>query len=92
MAQSLRDQMLDKGLASKKDTFEAKRAAAHAAEPVEDEKAFPPPFEAAARGVIVDSKNRPAAAERRCAECGTLLLASRDSDQRCCAECNADGA
>jgi hypothetical protein len=92
MAQSIRDQMLNKGLVSKEDTFEAKRAAARAALPVDTEKALPPPFEAPARGVIVASKHRSPAAKRTCAECGTILPASQDSEQRYCAECQAEGA
>jgi hypothetical protein len=86
MADSIKDQMLDKGLISPRDTPEAKRAAERAAEPDEPEKAFPPPFEAPARGVIVVSNSRPPAA-RQCASCGTLLPASQARNLLRCAEC-----
>jgi hypothetical protein len=89
MAESIRDQMVKKGVVSKDDTPEAKRAAAHAAEPDIVEKAFPPPFEAPARGVIVESKNR-APATRQCVECGATLSPSRDGKLRLCAECAAN--
>jgi hypothetical protein len=90
MAESIKDQLLRKGLVAKKDTFEAKRAAARDAEPVDTEKELPPPFEAPARGVIVSSKPRPPAAARTCAECGSLLPLSQRGDS--CAECQAEGA
>ena len=55
MAQSIRDQMLDKHLVREDDTPEAKRAALRDAQPVESEKELPPLFEAPPRGVIVSS-------------------------------------
>jgi hypothetical protein len=89
MAESIKDQLLRKGLVAKEDTVEAKRAAARAAEPVETEKMLPPPFEAPARGVIVASSSRPQAAARTCAECGSLLPLSQRGES--CAECQAEG-
>jgi len=86
MARSIKDQMLDEGLISPKDTPEAKRAAERAAEPDEPEKAFPPPFEAPARGVIVTSNSRPPPA-RQCVSCGAPLPSSQPRDLRRCAEC-----
>jgi hypothetical protein len=89
MARSIKDQMLDKGLISGADTPEAKRAAERATEQSEPEKAYPPPFEAPARGVIVASNRQPPAA-RQCADCGTLLPASQPRDLHRCAECAGD--
>jgi hypothetical protein len=90
MAETIKDQLLRKGLVAKEDTVEAKRAAARAAEPVDTEKEFPPPFEAPARGVIVASTPRPPAAARTCAECGSVLPPSQRGES--CAECQAQGA
>ena len=90
MAESIKDQLLRKGVVAKEDTVEAKRAAARAAEPVDTEKALPPPFEASARGVIVASRPRPPATARTCAECGSLLPLSQRGAS--CAECQAEGA
>ena len=90
MASSIRDQMVDKGLVSEAETPEAKRAAARAAQPAEPERQLPPPFEAPARGVIVESTHRPSAA-RVCVECGAALPPSQSRAQRRCAECLADG-
>jgi hypothetical protein len=81
--------MLDQGLVDKKETPEAKRAAARAEQPVEEEKALPPPFEAPARGVIVQSSHRPMAT-RQCVECGASMPASQAPGRRRCAECAAD--
>jgi hypothetical protein len=86
MARSIKDQMLDKGLISPTDTPEAKRAAEHAAEPDEPEKAYPPPFEAPARGVIVASNSRPPAA-RLCVSCEAPLPTSQPRHLLRCAEC-----
>lgn len=81
MTKSVRDQLLEKGLVKP----EAPRAAA---EPVE-EKGLPPPFEASARGVIVESRHQPAAA-RACEECGAPLPPSRSASAHPrCAECRA---
>ena len=55
MGQSMRDQLLKKGIVKPEETQEAKRATAKAARPPEPEKELPPPFEAAATGVFVDS-------------------------------------
>ena len=90
MAQSILDQMLDKGLVSKEETPDAKRAAERAAEPVQPEKRLPPPFEAPARGVIIESSHRPSPL-RQCIECGTTLPPSHGVGRRC-AECAADDA
>ncbi len=87
MSKSVRDQLLEKGLVKPASTPETRRAAARRAEPVE-EKGLPPPFEAAARGVIVPSRHRPATA-RACCECGAPLPASHNFDERRrCAECS----
>ena len=90
MAQSIRDQMLDKGLVGKDETPEAKRAASRDAEPIESEKQLPPPFEAPARGVIVGSSSHSPVAVRRCADCGATLPSAPRRELRC-AECAADG-
>jgi hypothetical protein len=60
MSQSISDQLLNQGVVQPEETPEAKRALARAALPPEPEKELPPPFEAPARGVIVNSstKNR----------------------------------
>jgi len=70
MAQSILDQMLDKGLVREDETPEAKRAALRDARPVESEKELPQPFEAPARGVIVSSGSQSPMAVRHCADCG----------------------
>ena len=88
MSESIRDQMVDKGLVREEETPEAKRAAARDAQPVETEKQLPPAFEAPARGVIVSS-SRSAPVTRRCAECGATLPSSQRGALRC-AECAAD--
>ena len=90
MAQSIRDQMLDKGLVRKDETPEAKRAALRDAQPVESEKELPPPFEAPARGVIVTSGSQSPMTVRRCADCGATLPSAHRRELRC-AECAADG-
>lgn len=89
MAQSIRDQMLDKGLVRKEETPEAKRAALRDAQPVESEKELPPPFEAPARGVIVTSGSQSPVPVRRCADCGATLPSAPRRELRC-AECAAD--
>ena len=91
MAQSIRDQMVDKGLVREDETPEAKRAALRDAQPVEREKELPPPFEAPARGVIVTSSSRSPMMVRRCADCGATLPSTNRRELRC-AECAADGA
>jgi hypothetical protein len=91
MADSIRDQMLDRGLITEAETPEGVRAAARAAEPAEPEKQLPPPFEAPARGVIVTSTHRPVTT-RQCVECGAPLPPSLRAVLRRCAECAADGA
>ena len=89
MAQSIRDQMLDKGLVREDETPEAKRAALRDAQPVESEKELPPPFEAPARGVIVSSGSHTPMAVRHCADCGATLPSTQRRGLRC-AECAAD--
>ena len=90
MAQSILDQMLDKGLVDKDETPEAKRSAARDARPIEGEKQLPPPFEAPARGVVVTSGSPPPAmAVRHCADCGATLPSAQRRGLRC-AECAAD--
>jgi hypothetical protein len=86
MARSIKDQMLEEGLIAPKDTPEAKRAAERAAEPVEPEKDYPPPFEAPARGVIVTSSRSPVVT-RLCVSCGAVLPSSQQRDLKRCAEC-----
>jgi hypothetical protein len=54
MGKSIHDQLLKKGIVKPEDAPEARRAAARAARPPEVEKALPPPFEAPARGRIVN--------------------------------------
>ena len=56
MSDSIRDQLLKRGLVKPEDTHEARRARIEAERPPEPEKQLPPPFEAAPRGVIVDSR------------------------------------
>jgi len=56
MGKSIRDQMLGQGVVKPEDTAEAKWAAAQAAEPAAPDKQLPPPFEAPARGVIVNTR------------------------------------
>jgi hypothetical protein len=90
MAQSIRDQMVDKGLVREGETPEAKRAALRDAQPVESEKELPPPFEAPARGVIVTSGSHSPTTVRRCADCGATLPSANRRELRC-AECAADG-
>lgn len=55
MAKDIRQQLLEQGLVKQADLPEVKRAAVNAARPPEPEKEFPPPFDAPARGVIVDT-------------------------------------
>ena len=81
--------MVEKGLVTEEQTPEGKRAAERAAAPAEPEKALPPPFEAPARGVIVDSKR--AIAVRTCIECGSVLRTAPNRGPRC-AECVSDEA
>ena len=88
MSERIRDQLVEKGLVTEEQTPEGKRAAARAAAPAEPEKALPPPFEAPARGVIVDSK-RPLMAVRTCIECGSVLRTAPNRGPRC-AECVSD--
>jgi hypothetical protein len=90
MSRSITDQMVDKGLVQDDETPEAKRAAERAAQPAEPEKAFPPAFEAPARGVIVTSSGAGPRVARRCVSCGGTLPYSPRADQRC-AECAAEG-
>ena len=90
MAQSIRDQMLDKNLVREDETPEAKRAKERDAQPVESEKELPPPFEAPARGVIVGSGSASPVAVRHCADCGATLPSTQRRQLRC-AECAADG-
>jgi hypothetical protein len=90
MAQSIRDQMLDKDLVREDETPEAKRAALRDSQPIESEKQLPPPFEAPARGVIVTSGSQSPMAVRHCADCGAALPSSQRRQLRC-AECAADG-
>jgi len=56
MGKSIRDQLLGQGVVKKEDTAEAKWAAAQAARPAAPDKELPPPFEAPARGVIIDTR------------------------------------
>ncbi len=88
MTQRIRDQLVEQGLVTEEQTPEGKRAAERAAEPVEPERALPPPFEAPARGVIVDSKGA-ARALRTCTECGSVLKTAPNRGSRC-AECVSD--
>ena len=90
MTQRIRDQLVEHGLVTEAQTPEGKRAAERATQPVEPEKALPPPFEAPARGVIVDSK-RPLMAVRTCIECGSVLRTAPNRGPRC-AECVSDEA
>jgi hypothetical protein len=90
MAQSIRDQMLGKGLIRKEETPEAKRSAARDRQPIESEKELPPPFEAPARGVIVTSGSPSPVTVGRCADCGTTLPFAQRRELRC-AECAAHG-
>src|SRR4051794_36433872 len=90
MSERIRDQLLERGLVTEAETPEGKRAAERAAQPVEPEKALPPPFEAPARGVIVDSKIETRAV-RTCIECGSVLRTAPNRGNRC-AECVSDDA
>jgi hypothetical protein len=89
MAQSITDQLLEKGLVGEGETPEAQRAAARDARPVEPDKKLPPAFEAPARGVMVSSSSAAPIAVRRCADCGATLHSSHRAKLRC-AECAAD--
>lgn len=93
MADRVRDQMIKKGLVSRDETPEARRAAARQSAAPAVEKSLPPPFEAPARGVIVGSRARPPAA-RICDECGASLPLSQRTVGAAhrCAECTADSA
>jgi hypothetical protein len=84
---------MEQGLVKAAITPEARRAAARSAEPVE-EKALPPPFEAPARGVIVESRDRDRLPTARvCEECGASLPPSRAAAEHArCAECIAGEA
>jgi hypothetical protein len=88
MTQRIRDQMVEQGLVTEEQTPEGQRAAERAAKPAEPEKALPPPFEAPARGVILDS-NSGARAVRTCIECGSVLRTAPNRGPRC-AECVSD--
>ncbi|MGZ3406063.1 MAG: hypothetical protein ACXVAN_06430 [Polyangia bacterium] len=83
--------MVDQGLVTEAQTPEGKRAAERAAQPAEPEKKLPPPFEAPARGVIVDSSGVAARAVRTCIECGSVLRTAPNRGPRC-AECVSDDA
>ena len=60
MGKSIAEQLLNKGVVKPEDAPAARRAREVAARPPEPEKELPPPFEAPARGVIVDPKKRKA--------------------------------
>jgi hypothetical protein len=88
MGKSIREQILSRGLIPSEET--PKPAARKARLPVE-EKALPPPFEAAPRGVIVGSQGTEAAA-RACVDCGAELPpAHQAGEPKRCAECAAAG-
>ena len=93
MSQSIRDQMLGIGLVKQSETPEARRAAVNAARPPAPEKALPPPFEAAARGVVVEKRAR-AVAEETCVDCGARLQSSQrtmaGAGTHRCSECAAE--
>ena len=80
--------MLDSKLVKPEDTHEARRAAADAARPPVTERAFPPAFDAPARGVAVGSSVRAHVPRARCVECGAVLLRPpHGSAGGLCAEC-----
>ncbi len=58
MSKSIHDQLLKQGVVKPEDAPEAKRSQARAARLPEPEKALPPPFDAPARGVIVDASEK----------------------------------
>ena len=92
MTKSIREQMLEQKLVTKSETPEAKREAARAARPPVTEKELPPPFEAAARGVVKSSSSHPLAKAPCCVACGTVLPRTQrtvDGAGRC-AECAAE--
>ena len=89
MAQSIRDQLLERNLVREDETPEAKRTALRDAQPIESDKELPPPFEAPARGVIVTSGSPSAVPARHCADCGATLPSAQRRGLRC-AECAAD--
>ena len=60
MAESLRDQLLKKGVVKPEDTAEARRAREKASRPPPaEEKDLPPPFEPPASGRIIQSPRSP---------------------------------
>lgn len=88
MGQSIKDQLVSRGVVGENETPEAKRAAARATAPIEvEEKQLPPPFEAPARGIIVESSASRMAPAQRCSDCNALLPAGNRGSKRC-AECD----
>ncbi|HZS36389.1 MAG TPA: hypothetical protein VFF06_06170 [Polyangia bacterium] len=84
MSKSVRDQLLEQGVVKPKAPAPSPPERSRA--PVE-EKSSPPPFDAPARGVIVESPARPRAT-RVCEDCGAPL--SRTNAHARCPECIAD--